>query len=241
MTKIWLPPDPTRTNVSLDVAGEALPVRLVSDPPDEPTPPSRRLRYAIVYVWNDLPTRVILMVMLIGLGIGLGVANHFNHIESTPIKFKAGNLGHTVEYPPYLAVHENEQVSVTLVNTSTTISLTHVSVALIITAPLSINADTTVAQFDDLAPGERKTRTLQFTLNHPVTQPITNPINVALLASTDQFTQTLDEYPLNIVHLPWINLPRLKTFERWLSTALSGGLASILLWMLRGAFKFPEG
>jgi hypothetical protein len=162
-------------------------------------------------------------------------------IESDPINTHAGQiiLGYTVEYPPYVVNRENEQFTVTLVNSST-ISLTHVMTTLVFSSSLPINSDTTVAQFETLTPGEGKTRTIHFALKRSTDFTIVDPpIEVQLKASSDQFTEAVsldvdEPYMLNAVNFP---IETTKVWLVWFLSILRIGLGGLLLWILRGAFK----
>lgn len=233
MPQTSLSPNPTRTKISLDVAGDLLPVRLVSDPPGDPTPPSERLRHAFSQVWLDVPTRVILVVTLFILGGALVITSSFSGIkimpeQTAPSPLRDIKLGYIAEHPFSLVVHEDEQFFITLINRGSA-SLTHVSATLVFSDALPIRSDTTVVQFEDLAPGERKTRTIHFTLK----QYAAPSVQAELRASADQFGNVaLETYTLNIAPFP-----RVKTIRRWLVGSLYTGLGGILLWALRSAFK----
>jgi hypothetical protein len=187
MPQISLPPDPTRRKISLDVAGDLLPVRLVSDPPSAPTPPSKRIWRAFSQVWLDVPTRIILIVTIFVLAVVLAITSSFSNTQIMPEQAVPSRLGHIklayiAEHPSSLVVHEDEQFFITLINRGPA-SLTHVSTTLVFSDALPIRSDTTVVQFEDLAPGERKTRTIHFTLK----QYVAPSVQAELRVSTDQF------------------------------------------------------
>jgi hypothetical protein len=238
MSHVLLPPDPNRPHLILDVARDALPVRLVSDPPAEAKSPSERLIYALQHIWGDAPTRQILIIpFTLVFGIALAFTSFLSLTAITPEAFTPSGLGYTIEYPIQLVAREDEQISVTLVNRSP-ISFTHVSATLVFSDALPVSSNTTVAHFENLAPGERKTQLIHFTVNQPLDEPIDNSIEVNLQVSANQFgIDSLGTYSMDIPRLPW-----LKTLGTRLWGVLSTGLGGVSLWILHGAFKgaFPE-
>jgi hypothetical protein len=232
MSQVLLPSDPNRPHLILDAANDALPVRLVSDPPAK-NPPSERLKDAFQHIWDDIPTREILIIpFTIMFGIALTITSLLSLTTITPEAITSSGLGYTIEHPNQLVAREDERFSVTLVNRSS-MSLTHVSATIVFSDALPISSNTTVAQFGNLAPGERKTQLIHFTVNQPLDKPIDKPIEANLQVSTEQFgIDSLGTYSMNISRFPW-----LKTLGTRLWGVLSTGLIGVLLWVLRGAFK----
>lgn len=223
-----------KTDIRLHVPRNTLlGVKIISDSPGKPLSPSQRFIKAIWNIWVDQPTRWGLIILLVLAGIP--TVTH--GILSIPIigPEQSGNsgLGYRVEQPLRYVTLEDERFTITLIN-RTPISLTQVSATLVFSDNIPIGAETTTADFEDLASGEQKTRHIGFNLRQPIGQDLARPITVTLQATTHPTGTTVlsKTYSLKIVHFPG-----LKTTGRYFGGLLFSGLSGGLLWLIRKAFE----
>jgi hypothetical protein len=138
-------------------------------------------------LWRDRWARGLAIFILVAvLALALQRPLFFSTLEP---EYTIGPYAVFAQYPGWVAPRDEESLSITLLN-SGTVDLTQVRIHLVSTNPLCLCTDTkgsTVIDFEDLAVGERKTRTVHFRLEK---KPLGSPMRVqAHLISSERGTE----------------------------------------------------
>jgi len=173
-------------------------------------------------VWRDRRARGLAIFVLVAiLAFALQRPLFFSTLEP---EYTIGPYTIFAQYPKWIAPRDEESLSITLLN-SGNVDLTRVRIHLVSTDPLCLCTDTegsTVVGFDDLAVGERKTRTVHFRLEK---KPPKCPMRVQVhLISSERGTERFA--PVFTTRV--IILPRYKTSVQKVWGGVPGFLGAIL-------------
>jgi len=173
----------------------------------------------------------ILIIVLLGLW-----RTYVFPREVTELQQGVDDLRFAVSYAPSLAVGDEETFTLTLVNNGDA-PLTKVKAYLVFsdTLPVATTLDgSNAADFGDLAPGERKTRSIVYRLD----KSTADAIEAGLWVSSAEISPIrLDSYRFGVV---WI--PRLKSVVTRVLSAVALGIYTAVGMLLRAALKgvLPE-
>jgi hypothetical protein len=217
-------------------SADPLSVRL--EPPESKEPElesSERLSQAWLKLWQDPLLRTVTIISVLILLL-LGWARYASPLaqdDGGDVVPDDPDLTFTIHYPRYLAPGDEESITITFVNGSPTLSPARVVSATLFFVPglpIATGEKGGNRVIFDLAPGERKTRTISLRLDE---QP-DDPLKATLWLTTDEAgPDLLGEYQFRV--LPFRNIKTLLSrFVGWVWTGLGPALTA---WVLRTAFK----
>jgi hypothetical protein len=196
-----------------------LTVKLVSD--ERPTL-GKWLKDNMRNLWRDTLVRVL--IIFLSIAVLAFILQRVIFFPTLRREDPVGQLSVFAQYPKWIALFDEEAVSITLLNTGST-DLTDVKILLDFKDALCVLTDSegsTIVEFENLAAGERKTKTAHFRLER-VNPGCPVEVQAQVIATEQSKEGIPSPYTIRVIFAPYF-----KTLTQVIWAGLMGILGVVL-------------